>query len=133
MLRQVLPALFLLLLISPGFICNKGIDIPVLTGKLIASDGCLQFVVEVTDGSVDPTRVVDTWKDTDNDSVYHNVFRLTGVRDACAIGAYGVSKGDSFQFQFDPNPQHTLCYTCNSMTTLAMPPISNAIKNVKKM
>jgi hypothetical protein len=133
MLRRVLPALFLVLLISTGFKCNKGIDYPVLTGKLIASDGCVQFVVEVVDGPVDPALVVPTWKNTDNDSVYYNVFRLTGVRNACAIGFYGVSKGDTFQFQFDPHPQQMTCNTCAVMTTLAMPPISNSIMNVKKM
>lgn len=121
------------MLVSPGFKCNKGIDYPVHTGKLVASDGCAQFVVEVLDGSVDPALVVDTWKDSDNDSVYHNVFRLKGVRNACAIGFYAVSKGDTFQFQFDPHPQQMTCTTCNVMTTLAMPPVSNAIENVKKM
>jgi hypothetical protein len=132
MLRYSSQTLLLILLIVSGYQCKKHKDdSPLLLGKLIASDGCTQYVVEVLDGPVDPAKVVATWTDTDNDSVYHNVFRLTGVRDACGIGAYGVSKGGVFNFRMDPNPQNTLCYVCAVMTTLAMPPVSDAIKDVK--
>jgi hypothetical protein len=133
MLRYIFQTLLLILLIVSGYQCKKHKDEgPLLTGKLIASDGCLQYVVEVLDGPVDPAKVVATWTDTDNDSVYHNVFRLGGVRDVCGIGAYGVSKGDTFTFRIDPNPQNMICYVCAVMTTLAMPPISNSIKDVNK-
>ncbi|HEY4064530.1 MAG TPA: hypothetical protein VGM30_21645 [Puia sp.] len=133
MRHLILRTFLLALLIASGFQCKKHTsNTGLLTGKLIASDGCLQYVVEVLDGPVDPATVVDTWKDTDNDSVYHNVFRLTGVRDACGIGSYGVVKGDTFTFRMDPNPQHTLCYVCAVMTTLAMPPVSDAIKDINK-
>jgi hypothetical protein len=133
MLRFISHTLLLILLIVSGYQCKKHKDeSPLLTGKLIAADGCAQYVVEVLDGPVDPARVVATWTDTDNDSVYHNVFRLTAVRDACGIGYYGVSKGDTFTFRMDPNPQNTLCFVCNVMTTLAMPPVSDAIKDVNK-
>jgi hypothetical protein len=136
MARYLLPALLLTLLIFPAFTCNKGIasnESPVLTGKLVASDGCSQFVVEVIGGPVDSVRVADTWKNSGNDSVYHNVFQLLAVRDACSIGFYGISKGDTFQFQFDPNPQGLSCNTCAVRTTLAMPPLSASIKDIKKL
>lgn len=134
MLRSISQALLLILLTVSGFQCKKHKDeSPTLVGKLIASDGCAQYVVEVVDGPVDPAMVIATWTDTDNDSVYHNVFRLTGVQDACGIGYYGVSKGDTFTFRMDPDPQHTLCYVCALMTTLAMPPVSDAIKDITKI
>ena len=133
MLRYISHALLLILLIVSGYQCKKhnSNDAPLLLGKLIASDGCTQYVVEVLNGPVDPAKVVATWTDTDNDSVYHDVFRLTAVRDACGIAYYGVSKGDVFSFRMDPNPQNTTCYVCAVMTTLAMPPVSDAIKDVK--
>src|SRR5258708_684611 len=123
MLRHISQTLLLILLIVSGYQCKKHDEGPLLVGKLIAADGCTQYVVEVLDGPVDPARVVDTWTDSDNDSVYHNVFRLTAVRGACGIGYYGVSKGDTFTFRMDPNPQNTLCFVCAAMTTLAMPPV----------
>ena len=134
MLRYISHTLLLILLIVSGYQCKKhnSNEGPLLTGKLIASDGCLQYVVEVLDGPVDPAKVVATWKDTDNDSVFHNVFRLTAVRDACGIAYYGVSKGDIFTFRTDPNPQNMTCYVCAVYTTLAMPSVSNAIKDVNK-
>ena len=125
----------LLLLISSGFQCKRShpSNPNILTGKLIAADGCTQFVVEIINGSFDPSKVVASWTDSDNDSVYTNVFRLTTVRGACAISYYGVSKGDVFQFQFDPNPPNQPCEVCNVMTSLAMPPVSDAIMDVKKI
>ena len=103
----------------------------ILTGKLMVSDGCGQFAVEVLSGQFDPARVSATWTDTDNDSVYHNVFRLGGVRNACAIGYYGVSKGDTFQFRMDPGQSVLTCTTCDIRTTIALPPISNNVRDVK--
>jgi hypothetical protein len=135
MVRPLIRSVVLLLLISSGFQCKRShpSNPNILTGKLIADDGCSQFAVEIITGSFDPSKVVSSWTDSDNDSVYTNVFRLTYVRGACAISYYGVSKGDVFQFQFDPNPSNQPCETCAVMTTLAMPPVSDAIMDVKKI
>jgi hypothetical protein len=132
MLRPFLRTFLLALLILSGFQCKKHTSNgPLLYGTLIASDGCAQYVVSVFDGPFDPATVVDTWKDTDNDSVYHHVFRLTAVRGACGIGYYGVTKGDTFTFRMDPHPQNMTCFVCAVMTTLDMPPVSDAITDVQ--
>jgi hypothetical protein len=136
MSRTIIKIIPLLLLLITGFQCKRNNDPApqnVLTGKLIASDGCSQAVVEILDGQYDPALVVATWKDTDNDSVYHNVFRLGNVRGACAIEYFGVTKGDTFQFQMDPHPPYQVCNTCNILTLLAMPPVTDNVMNVKKI
>ena len=135
MSRTILKIIPLLLLISSGFQCKRNNDTfshNILTGRLVISDGCGQAAVEVLSGQFDPARVAASWKDTDNDSIYHNVFRLGAVRNACAIGYFGVSKGDTFQFRMDPNPQFLECNTCMIRSILALPPVFNAVKDVKK-
>jgi hypothetical protein len=139
MVRPLIRSLLLLLLVSSGFHCKKRnnasnpLNPNILTGKLIVDDGCAQFAVEIVSGPFDPSKVAASWTDSDNGAVYTNVFRLTSVRGACAISYYGVSKGDVFQFRFDPNPPNQICYTCNVETTLALPPVPDAIMDVKKM
>ena len=132
MSRTILKIILLLLLISSGFQCKRNNDTNILTGRLVISDGCGQAAVEVLSGQFDPLRVVASWKDPDNDSIYHNVFALGGVRNACAIGYFGVSKGDTFQFRMDPNPQSLECNTCMIRSILALPPVFHAVKDVKK-
>ena len=132
MSRTILKIIPLLLLISSGFQCKRNNDTNILTGRLVISDGCGQAAVEVLSGQFDPLRVVASWKDPDNDSIYHNVFGLGGVRNACAIGYFGVSKGDTFQFRMDPSPQFLECNTCMIRSILALPPVFHAVKDVKK-
>ena len=134
MVRLLIRSILLLLLVSFGFQCKRSNSTPnILTGRLIVTDGCAQFAVEIISGSFNSTQAVASWTDSDNDSVYTNVFRLTSVRGACTVGYYGISKGDVFQFQFDPHPSGEPCNTCDVLTTLAMPPVSDAIMDVKKM
>ena len=123
-----------LVLLFTAFQCKRDNDTSsqnILTGKLVIDDGCGQFAVEVLSGDFDPARVTATWTDTDNDSVYHNIFRLAGVRNACLISYYGVSKGDTFQFRMDPGQPAQICMTCDIRTTLALPPVSNNVRDVK--
>lgn len=141
MVRLLIRSVLLLLLVSFGVQCKRSnpsnplnpLNPNILTGKLVVDDGCAQFAVEIVSGPFDSSKVVASWTDSDNGAVYTNVFRLTGVRGACAISYYGVSKGDIFEFQFDPNPPNQDCETCDVMTILALPPVSDAIMDVKKM
>jgi hypothetical protein len=125
----------LVLLVSSGFQCRRNNDNSshVLTGRLVVDDPCGQFAIQVLDGQIDPAKVVASWTDTDNDSVYQNTFRVSGIRDVCSFAAYTISKGDLFQFELDPNPSTVPCNTCAIRTQLALPPVSNAVKNVKKI
>jgi hypothetical protein len=139
MTRIILKTILVILLISCSFQCkrsNEDYSQYILTGKLVIDGGCrMTGAVEILDGKFDPSKVTASWTDPDNDSVYHNVFRLGGVRDACNLSYYGVSKGDTFRFQMDPHPQNLICYTCmiELSDTAAMPPVPDAVKNVKKL
>ncbi|HXB93390.1 MAG TPA: hypothetical protein VNU72_13925 [Puia sp.] len=134
MSHKILPLSLLLLLAIAGFQCKKKEDPgPLLTGKLIISDGCSQYAVGIVSGAFDPTQVTAEWKDPDNDSVYHNVFRLGAVRGACGISYYGVGRGDTFTFRMDPNPQNLLCFVCAVLANISLPPVTDSIKDVTKV
>ncbi len=134
MSHKILPLSLLLLLAFAGFQCKKKDDQgPLLYGKLIISDGCSQYAVEIVSGAFDPTQVTAEWKDPDNDSTYQNVFRLGAVRGACGISYYNVGKGDVFSFRMDANPQNLLCYVCAVWANISLPPITNSIKDVTRV
>lgn len=135
MARLVIPAALLVVLAVFGLQCRRSASSSpnILTGKLIIADGCSQFAVQIIDGSFNPSQVVASWKNPDDDSVYTNVFRLTAVKGACAISYYGVSKGDIFQFQIDPDPQNQTCFVCDVLVAISLPSVSDAIMNVKKI
>lgn len=137
MSHPILRISLLFLLASSGFQCRRTHTDPsqnILTGKLVIDSDCSgQGAVQVLAGQIDSSRLMASWTDPDNDSVYHNVFRIAGVRDMCAISGYGVTKGDTFQFQIDPNPQNLVCNTCAIYTNAAFPPVSNSVMNVKKI
>ena len=133
-MRPILKPTLLLLLAAAGFQCKRDNTQPILTGKLVVENGCMYSAIEVVGGQYDPSRVSATWKDPDNDSVFHNVFAISAVRDACDISAYGVSKGDVFQFQMDPHPQNIICNDCAvGVPPPALPPVSDAVMNIKKI
>ena len=132
----LLKTTLLVLLVSSGFQCRRNNDSSsqnILTGRLVVNDPCGQFAIQVLDGQIDPDKVVASWTDTDNDSVFQNTFRVSGIRNVCSFSAYNISKGDLFQFELDPNPSIVSCNTCMIRTLLALPPIANAVKNVKKI
>jgi hypothetical protein len=134
-LRPFLKPALLLLFVAAGFQCKRDNTQPILTGKLVVENGCMYSAIEVLGGQFDPSSVSATWKDPDNDSVFHNVFAISEVRNACDISAYGVSKGDVFQFQMDPNPQkNVICNDCMvAFPPPALPPVSDAVMNIKKI
>jgi hypothetical protein len=126
----------LVLLVSSGFQCRRNNDNSsqnILTGKLVIFDPCGQSAIQVLTGQIDSSKVEASWTDPDNDSVYHNVFAVSDISNACSLSYYGLSKGDVFQFGLDPNPSKVVCYTCNDSNPVTVPPVSNAVKNVKKI
>jgi hypothetical protein len=135
MSRSILSSLLLALLAIFASQCKQHNDLnqTILTGKLVVSDPCGLSAIQVLSGQIDPSRVTASWTDPDNDSVYNNVFKVGGTDIYCNLAAYGLGKGDSLQFELDNNPPKMVCFTCNDANPPSVPPIYNAIKNVKKL
>jgi hypothetical protein len=133
-LRVLKNSLLLLLFAGAGLQCRRhSLSQGLLTGKLVVSDPCGMSAIEVLSGPIDPSKVSASWADPDNGSVYEQVFKVSGTDIYCNLAAYGLGKGDTLQFELDPNPPNMTCMTCNDANPPGVPPIYNAIKNVKKL
>jgi hypothetical protein len=131
----------LLLLAFTGFQCKQNnndapqsMTLPTLTGRLVIFDACGRSAIQVLSGPIDSSRLMTSWKNPDNDSIYHNIFQVGAIRDhVCSLSFYGLSKGDTLQFALDPNPQNITCNMCADSNPVSAPPVFNAVTNVKKI
>jgi hypothetical protein len=131
---------WLLIIVSTGFHCKQNnsatspsMALAALTGRLVIFDACGQSAIQVLGGPIDSSRLMTSWKNPDNDSIYHNIFRVGVIRNACSLSFYGLAKGDTLQFALDPSPQSFLCNTCADSNPVSAPPLTNAVTNVKKI
>ncbi len=100
---------FVLLLIGTGIHCkHDSVQGPVLTGKLVISNGCGMNTIQVLSGNVDPSTILSAWNDPDNDSIYHNVFAVS----SCGFASAGIQTGGTFTFRIVSNPPGTPCNPC---------------------
>jgi hypothetical protein len=142
-LRALKNSFLLLLIASPGLQCRRQEPISrssiprpnqgVLTGKLVVSDACGMSAIEVLSGAIDPSKVSASWTDPDDHNTYVQVFKVSGSDMYCNLAAYGLGKGDTLQFELDPNPPNMTCMSCNDVNPPSVPPIYNAIRNVRKL
>lgn len=128
MARPTLLPFLLLLLLTCSFTCRRETLGTSLTGKLVIDAACSHYVVQLIQGSTDSTKVVDTWKNTANDSVYNHVFTVANV---CNFGAMGLSQGDIFTFEIDPEMPMEDCAVC--LIFYPTPPVAHAVKNIQKV
>jgi hypothetical protein len=108
-----------------GLSCNNKI-IPadgVLKGKLVISEICSHYVVQVTSGKLDTAYVTNGWADEKRNKTYDNVFT---VGNRCGFAKAGLKEGDEFEFSFDKNPAPEDCLVC--MAFYPTPPKRNVIR-----
>ena len=95
------------------------------TGKVLGNI-CSQYTVQLISGDMDPARYVKTWKNTNNDSVYHNVFAINNF---CYFNTFNLQKGDVFEFNLLPDSAKENCVVC--LVYEPVPPISNTVKVIQ--
>ena len=95
------------------------------TGKVLGNI-CSQYTVQLISGDMDPARYVKTWKNTNNDSVYHNVFAINNF---CYFNTFNLQKGDVFEFNLLPDSAKENCVVC--LAYEPVPPISNTVKVIQ--
>lgn len=126
----ILPALMGVLLLY-SFHCHKDDKHPdngLLKGKLVINGPCGSFVVQLLEGSMAPDKIAASWKYSQTDSVYTNVFT---IENSCTFAGYRLSKGDVFTFQLDPLAPMEYCARCQIYAPT--PREQNIVKNVKKV
>ncbi|HYF29736.1 MAG TPA: hypothetical protein VD993_01310 [Chitinophagaceae bacterium] len=121
--------LVVVVLTGPAYQCNNktGSGKGVLKGKLVIKEICAHYVVQVIEGTVDTSMVVNGWKDEKRNTTYDKVFTISN---RCSFPANDLKEGDEFEFSFDSNPPPEDCLVC--MAFYPTPEKRNAVKITKK-
>jgi hypothetical protein len=128
MARSTLPPIILVFMLGSGIMCQpKQVTVPTLKGKLVLNRACSNFVIQVLEGNIEPSKIDALWKDTVNDSTYINVF---AVANRCTFPS-GLAEGDTIIFALDPNPQPQTCAICQIY--YPTPPVMNTVMDVQKI
>ena|ERR1700730_6617179 len=126
MRKKIILFIILVFTISSAHDCNKRSQSGKLKGKLVIMELCSNYVVQVVDGEVDTSRLVNGWRDEKRKMVYDKVFT---VANRCDFPATDLKEGDEFEFMFDGNPAPQNCMVC--MAYYPVPPKANSIKTLR--
>ena len=119
--------IFLVILLSFGvfaFQCKKNNDPysgECIKGQLIDAL-CASYIIKITDGNYDPSRVVNNWQDPHSGNTYDKVFAVSNF---CDIQGK-LTPGQELTFTFEDGDSANDCVTC--MAIRPVPPKSNKIK-----
>ena len=81
-----------------------------LTGKLVLKGICMNYVIEVIEGNIDPNLIEKEWINELTNVAYNNVFALGSV---CSFPE-GIEEGDTFQFSVQTNDADQTCAVCEA-------------------
>ena len=110
-----------IVVVCSAYECNKSKS-GKLKGKLVVKELCSHYVVQVSNGAVDSSQVVNNWKDEKRQATFDKVFT---VANRCDFPS-NLNEGDEFEFSFDTNPSPQNCAVC--MAFYPTPGKTNAIK-----
>lgn len=122
-ITTILPVILLSFGVS-AFQCRKNNNSysgECIKGQLIDAL-CASYVIKITDGNYDPSRVVNNWQDPQSGTTYDKVFAVSNF---CDIQGK-LTPGQELTFVFEDGGSDNSCVTC--MAIRAVPPKSNKIK-----
>lgn len=88
--------------------CNKAKNpATCLKGKLEIKGICSNYVITITQGNFDPSKVAASWTDPESNKTYKNAFKLGSP---CTFPT-NLDEGDEFYFEFVPETRDE-CTVC---------------------
>jgi hypothetical protein len=120
-MNRIFLTLIAIAVLCSSYECNKSKS-GKLKGKLVIKELCSHYVVQIIDGNVDSSKVVNNWKDEKRQVIFDKVF---AVANRCDFPSR-LNEGDEFEFTFDPNPAPQNCAVC--MAYYPIPDKTNAVK-----
>ena len=101
-----------------------------MTGKLVESAGCGNYIVKLLSGSItDSSVLVKSWTDPVTNSTIANVFT---VKDWIYFQQANVSVGDTFSFTLNgPVPDSSQQYNTCMVVPYNMPSVFNNVTNIQ--
>lgn len=98
-----------------------------LKGKLVVSELCAHYVVEVISGNIPAEKTSANWTDEKRKATYPVSF---AVANKCSFEKAGLKEGDEFSFSLDESGEQETCAVC--MAYYPTPQQALAIKDIKK-
>jgi hypothetical protein len=128
MKRKLFLLAVILFFAGAGFNCRPNVELPpgFIKGKLVVNGPCGNYVVQVVEGDIDPSRLLKTWTDSVRDTTYTNVFR---VANACDFGGARLLQNDIFQFKLNDTVIVQNCMLC--MIFYPTPAVSNTVSHIQ--
>jgi hypothetical protein len=121
MKRLILCSVIATMLLSSSDCSRKKISPVKYKGRLEIAAICMNYTIRVTEGTIDPSLVVDSWTDETTKKSYANVFKLGNPSDFPAT----IKQGDEFYFTIDTAKGRD-CAVC--MAYYPTPPKALSIK-----
>ena len=115
--------LFILL----NILCNKADQpaVEIFKGKLVLQGICMNYVIQIIEGSVNPTLYEQSWVNPFTNTTYQNVFGLASI---CTFPS-NIKEGDEFYFTIPKNPVAQTCAQCKAYSPIPAKTINIAIYN----
>jgi hypothetical protein len=108
-----------------NILCNKADQPPVeyFKGKLVLQGICMNYVIQIVEGSVNPTLFEQSWVNPLTNTTYKNVFGLASI---CTFPS-NIKEGDEFYFTIPKNPVAQTCAQCKAYSPIPAKTINIAI------
>lgn len=85
-----------------------------IKGKLVLKGICMNYVIEVVSGAIDPSLIESSWENPLTHDVYKNVFGLASI---CTFPPT-LNEGDEFYFTIPQSPLDQLCVQCKAYSPI---------------
>jgi len=99
-----------------------------LTGKLVVSELCGHYVVQIISGKIDTAKIAANWHDDKRNTTYG---QAVAVANPCSFEKSGIKEGDTFTFTPGSEAAKENCMQC--MAYYPTPSQSLQIENIKKI
>ncbi len=109
---NVILKLSVFVIVLSFFSCKKS-EPPIvkcLKGKLVLQGICMNYVIEITEGSIDTTLYETKWTNPMNGVEFKNVFALGSI---CTFPP-NIKEGDSFYFKVLKSRPDATCVNCKA-------------------
>lgn len=104
------------LLLTGPLTCSKQDQAPDVCykGRLSIKGICMNYVIEVIEGDVDKSLIVEKWTHPTTGIVYQNAFALESI---CTFPS-SIQEGDEFYFHIPKNPPAQTCAQCQAYSAV---------------
>lgn len=91
-----------------------------LKGRLAVQGICMNYVIEVVEGSVDSSQVEMLWKHPMTGKIYTQAFALKSI---CSFPE-NIKEGDEFYFSIAALPEDKMCAQCKAYSPVPLKGLS---------